>query len=1058
MIKLLIHIILLFPSYFVLANSFSTENSNYNFKKIGIEEGLSQSSISSIVQDSRGYIWFGTATGLNRYDGYEFVIYQNDFNDSLSISDNDITELYQDKNGFLWIGTTDGILNKFDPLTETFEHFDIAKSSEWYSLEEQDFYNYPLTFTRYLNSTITSITEDKQGFLWIATWGKGLVKFNPSNGAKRYYYHLRNNSNSLSSNKIVSLLNDNNNNLWIGTFGGGLNRVQLNLNNSEDILFEKFYLNSKFLFGTIITSIIEDSENNIWIGGYSTGVFKIPSKIRIKSEAEITSDFQSSSYISKLDPNIFNVMALVADKNSNIWVGTYGKGLFAYFSKSNNYKHFIAETNNPKTISENEIQSLFVDNSGILWIGTQLSSGINKLEIGNQKFNKLPTLTEKNKSLNDNIVWALHEDREDNIWIGTHRGGVNIWNKNNNEISYFRLGKGDNDKHIKCFTEDKKGNIWVGSYSGGLFYINITDNSIKNFKKNVANPRSISSNHIQSLLIEGDSVLWLATYGGLNKLNLNEFYNSSQAEFLKYNYHPTEINSISDDRVYSLFIDSKNVFWVGTNGGGLNKFDRVSKTFTRYKSAENKLNSLSDDRILTISEKKDGNLIIGTFGGGINLYDRKNDRFSRINDKLQLNCSDIYGILNDESGYWISTNNGIFKLNEELSSFTQYDLSDGLQSLEFSGGAYLKGRDGTFYFGGINGVNYFNPSKITSNNFIPPIVISRVKVFDKPIKGEKNKLVFGKDENYFSFEFASLDFKNSNKNKYKFILDGLDTKWSFTDANNRRVFYTNLAPGNYTFRVMGTNDDGIWSPNEAKIEITILGPFWMQWWFISGLILLIGGLITFYINQRIKYLLALDRLKSSIAADLHDNVGAGLTEISILSELATNEINQPNKATRHIGKISDLSRQLVESMSDIVWVVNPSRASLYDLIVRLKDMYGDLLVDLGIKLKTSNLEKLVSIKLPMDYRQDLYLILKESINNCIKHSKCKNINLLINISKNTLNIKLSDDGTGFSLEDKILGNGLNNIKTRGKKIGGIVNIHSELNVGTTIEFEGKINK
>ena len=1053
MIKLSLHIILFILPQFVFANLISSEDNNYNFKKIGIEDGLSQSSISSIVQDSRGYIWFGTSTGLNRYDGYEFVVYKNDLNDSLSISDNDITELYQDENGFLWIGTTDGILNKFDPLTETFEHYDIAKSSEWYSLEGQDFYNYPLTFTRYLNSTITSIAEDKKGFLWIGTWGKGLVKFNPKNGAKRYYYHLRNNNTSLSSNKIVSLLNDRNNNLWIGTFGGGLNRVNLDLAGEDNLSIEKF---SSLSLGSIITSAIETSNNDILIGSYNSGVFLIPSEINNSNKSEIISYLENNISKSQIAPKISNVMALVEDNNSFIWIGTYGNGLFAYFSQSDEIKHFKGELNNPKTISENEIQSLFVDNSGILWIGTQLSSGINKLEIGSQKFNKLPILGEPNKSLNDNIVWALYEDKDENIWIGTHRGGINIWDKTTNEISYFKLSNDGNDKHIKCFAEDGKGNVWVGSYSGGLYQINIKDKSIKNFKKNFNNLHSPSSNHIQSLLMEGDSILWIGTYSGLNMLNLNEFYKSGKAEFIKYSYSPANINSISDDRVYALFIDTKGILWIGTNGGGLNKFDRKTELFTRYKKDENNFSSLSDNRVLTITEKEDGNLIIGTFGGGLNIYDREKNSFIRINEKILLNCSDIYGVLSDSSEYWISTNNGVFKLDGKLTSYTQFDLSDGLQSLEFSGGAYLKGRDGTFYFGGINGVNYFNPGRIQFNDFVPPVVISRVRVFDKPIKGEKSQLEFGKDENYFSFEFASLDFKNSNKNKYKFILEGLDTKWSFTDANNRKVFYTNLAPGNYTFKVMGTNDDGIWSPHEAKISITIIGPFYMQWWFISALILLIGGLISFYINQRIKYLLALDKLKSNIAADLHDNVGAGLTEISILSELATNDIYKPINATRHIGKISDLSRQLVESMSDIVWVVNPTRDSLYDLIVRLKDMYGELLVDLGIRLTTSNLEKLSSIKLPMDYRQNLYLILKESINNCIKHSKCKNINLIITISKNTLNIKLSDDGIGFSTETIKTGNGIINIRTRGERIGGKITIKSELNIGTSIEFEGKI--
>jgi len=221
-------------------------------------------------------------------------------------------------------------------------------------------------------------------------------------------------------------------------------------------------------------------------------------------------------------------------------------------------------------------------------------------------------------------------------------------------------------------------------------------------------------------------------------------------------------------------------------------------------------------------------------------------------------------------------------------------------------------------------------------------------------------------------------------------------------------------------------------------------------------ILFAGGLIAFFIRQRIKYLLEVESLKSNIAADLHDNVGAGLTEISILSELASNEIMKPNIATKHMGQISELSRHLVESMSDIVWVVNPNVDSLYDLIVRLKDMYGELLADLGIKLQTSNLENLSTIKLAMDYRQNLYLILKESLNNSIKHSKCNNIDLIVYGLKNKLIVKIIDNGIGFDINSVTLGNGLQNIKERGQKMGGTLNIFSNNGNGTKIEFEGKI--
>lgn len=1058
MLKSRIYIFLLFLPLSLFASSASIINSNFIFKKIGIEQGLSQSSIRSIAQDNRGYMWFGTATGLNRYDGYEFLVYQNDFSDSLSISDNDLTFLFVDVDGFLWAGTKDGVLNRFDPLTENFEHYDIASSSEWYSLESEEFYSYPLTFSRYQKSSITSIAQDLEGNLWIGTWGKGIVRLNPKTGDKKYYYHFRNRKNSLSSNKIIKLFIDKENNLWIGTFGGGLNRIQLNSKNKDEVFIEKFDDNSNYIFGSIITSIIEDSDEKIWIGSYNEGVTSISKDTKSKSKNEIINSYKKNYLENKIDLTINNIMSIVEDNNSIMWIGTYGKGLYSYSAKNKTYNHFLAEPNNPNTISENEIQTLYIDKSGILWIGTQLGSGINKLETGERKFYKVPTLTEKNKSLNDNVVWAIYEDKDKNIWIGTHRGGINIWNRKTKEFEQFILGETESEKHIKCIKEDGYGNLWIGTYSGGLFHYNYKNKSVKNFRRSKENTRSISSNHIQSIIVEGDSILWLGTYGGLNKLNLAEFYKTGDAHFTKYVYNPTDLTSISDDRAYVLFTDSMHDLWVGTNGGGLNKFNRDSKTFTRYRSDKKNKKTLSDDRILTIQENNTGDLIVGTFGGGLNLFIRNENIFERINEKISLNCSDIYGILPDDNGYWISTNNGIFKLNEELSSFTQFDLSDGLQSLEFSGGAYLAGSDGTFYFGGINGLNYFNPKQIWLNDFIAPIVISKIKVFDKPIKGEHSKLEFGRDENYFSFEFASLDFKNSHRNKYKFILDGLDTKWSYTDANNRRVFYTNLAPGEYTFRVMGTNDDGIWSPNEARVDITILAPFWMRWWFISALILFIGGLVSFYINQRIKYLVALDKLKSNIAADLHDNVGAGLTEISILSELASNQINKPQTATKHIAQISELSRQLVESMSDIVWVVNPKRDSLYDLIVRLKDMYGELLADLGIRLHTSNLEKLTTIKLPIDYRQNLYLILKESINNCIKHSKCKNINLEITIIKDKLFIKLFDDGIGFNLEKTLKGNGIINIKERGRKIGGRISIESALNEGTKIEFEGKITK
>lgn len=1028
--------------------------SNYRFKKIGIEDGLSQTSILAIEQDKRGYMWFGTATGLNRYDGYDFIVYLNELNNPNSISNNKITAIHEDKNGVLWIGTSEGILNKFDPKTEKFQHFDIAKSSDWYSSEDEKFYNYPLTFSRHQMSTITTIAADNEGNLWLGTWGKGLVKFNPDTEKKKYYYYFKNKISYLSSNKVVDLLVDSDNILWIGTFGGGINKIDLNEDNIEQLPIGNVS-NYNIFFGENIISIYEDSHRNLWIGSYSEGL----TILSHNEKKTILNNNDQRNYGAVRKFPVKKIMDIKEDKDENIWIATFGNGLYSIEMGNWKLKNFVKEQNNPNAIGVNELQSLFVDNSGVLWIGTQLGSGINKLERGKNKFNMLSIQTEPNKSLNDNIVWAVCEDNEEKIWIGTHRGGINVWDKAQDKFSYYSEQNGFLDNHIRTIKKDEYGNLWIGTYNKGLVFYSNENKKFKNFVHTENDPRSLSYDQVQALQVDGDSILWIGTFGGgLNKLDLRDFYSTGKAEFKNYTYHPTSNITLSDNRVYSLYKDEEGNIWIGTHGGGVNKFDRESKTFTRFKYDEQNNKSLSNNRILVILGTENEDLLIGTFGGGLNRYIKEENTFERLNEKLGMNCSDIYGIIPDNFGFWLSTGNGIYFVDKEFTSFRNFDISDGLQSLEFSGGAYFMDSDSTYYFGGVNGLNYFTPSNITLDSYSPKVVISRIRVFDKPIKGDQENLVFDMDENYFSFEFASLDFKNPSKNKYKYLLEGLDSKWSFTDADNRKVFYTNLSPGEYTFKVNGTNEDGIWSPNEAQVSITILAPFWLRWWFISLLILVIGSIVIFFINQRIRYLVALDKLKTNIAADLHDNVGAGLTEISILSELASNYIGNPQNAVKHIKQISELSRQLVESMSDIVWVVNPTRDTLYDLIVRLKDMYGELFADMNVILNTPDLYTLESIKLPMDYRQNIYLMLKESINNCIKHSKCKKIDLIVTRDKNDIKIKLVDNGIGFDVENRKFGNGLNNIVERGKNIGGSVKIKSEIGIGTTIEFSGKIIK
>jgi two-component sensor histidine kinase len=450
---------------------------------------------------------------------------------------------------------------------------------------------------------------------------------------------------------------------------------------------------------------------------------------------------------------------------------------------------------------------------------------------------------------------------------------------------------------------------------------------------------------------------------------------------------------------------------------------------------------------------------VGTSGGGLNKFDPSKNIFKGYSSKHGLTSAVVYGILEDNSkNLWLSTDNGIFKFNPKSEKFIQFELEDGLQSLEFSGGAYFKDSKGMMYFGGINGLNFFDPDSIRINFYKPPIVISSVQILDRQLKGEFDELILSHNENYISIEFSALDYSKPSRNRYRYILEGFQNHWTNTSASRRIATYTNLPSGDYVFNVMGTNSDGVWNEKVASLRLSINPPFYQTWWFATLAIMLFGFLLYYLSTIRIKNQLAIEKIKTKIASDLHDNVGAGLTEISILSELAVQKSSKSDISRAELSKISDTSRQLVDNMSDIVWVVNPEKDSLYDLIIKLKDSYNEFFSSVGISLKVKNVEKSSDIKLPMEYKQNLLLIFKEAINNSIKHSKCKKMNLEAYVQNDNINIFIKDDGIGFNSEKIQHGNGMKNMLNRAKKIGGEISWNSSPESGTILHFKGRLSK
>lgn len=1050
---------------------YSFNSGNYVFKNFTIEDGLSQSTVLSILHDSKGYLWFGTVDGLNRFDGYEFKIFRNEVRDTLSISDNGISALYEDKNGIIWIGTITGALNYYNRSKGTFQHFDLSEGHTTQNTERPAELELNLYYMRKIKNTITAITQDKYGNIWAGTWDNGIFVIDNSGHSCCHIYKDTNFASPLSCNQISDIILDEDNTFWIATFGGGLNKLKLDENifalvkKKEDaakLNFQKIEFarsDGKNIFRSFFTTLFLDKNKTLWLGTYGAGLYTAAAH-------DVNASLKPFGAGEKKYPEILNavVLDITEDIEGNILAGTFGNGIIRVGRSDNGIDLLKNDPHNKNSLSSNEISSLQTDRSGIIWVGTSLSNGICKMMRANLKFNHLTSSADNRSSLNNRIVFSIYEDINKNLWVGTYSGGINRIDAKTKLVKIYTKDKNNpyslSDTHIRAITGDCFGNIWVGTFNGGLNRLDLKTDKVTRYMINKNNPSGIGANQIQSLFIDSYNTLWIGTFGGgLNCADLKTF-NPHMPKFKSYKNNSSDNSSISDNRIYTIMEDKSGTLWVGTYGGGLNRFDRKLNRFICYKNDPNDQFSISHNRIMCVFEDSDGRLWVGTNGGGLNYFNRKNGKFKRYNDRDGLLSNVVYGIIEDENkNLWLSSDNGIFKFEISTTTFVHYDQQDGLQSREFNGGAYFKNKDGEIFFGGINGINYFRPRNIVKNTALPPVVVNKFKIFDSEQKGELQEIHLSHDQNFITFEFAALDYTNPSGNKYAYRLENFENEWHYTDAKYRVANYTNLPHGTYIFRVKGTNNDGVWNETGTKIMLIISPPFWLTWWFILLCIIAVSIPAILILKFRSDKIKSIEKLKTKLAADIHDNIGAGLTEISILSELVSNDItNSPDNARGKLQYIGHTARKLVDDLSDIVWVINPNQDSLYDLIIRLKNSYHEVFSYMGIAFKTDNLEKLADMKLSMEYRQNLFLIFKEGINNCIKHSKCKKIALNVNIKGNVIQMSLTDDGQGLIEKSGRKGNGLVNIKTRAKIIGGKVYWHSVPNEGTTVNFVGRVDK
>lgn len=877
---------------------------NIRFEQISLEEGLSQSVVNAILQDRKGFLWVGTDDGLNRYDGYGFKVYKPDLTDPFSISDRSITDIVEDEQGILWIATRMGGLNNYDPVSGKFAQ----------------------------------------------------------------YTHDKNDKQSIASNHVTALWVDEGG-LWIGT-NNGLDFLDFKTNTFTHYTAEK---GGVIPPSNSITTLFMDSTGTLWIGTLDAGVSYYDRK------NNLFKTYKNNSYNTKsLSSN--RVLSITEDQNGGIWIGT-GNGLNLYNREEMNFIRFKNSRDIQTSLAGNMVYSLYADRSGALWVGTNM--GLDRYDPQKDEFIHHPYQPNVPNSLSHNEVMTIYEDASGVLWLGTYGGGLNKYNRQQDRYAYFRNNPDDpnslSSNFIFAIHADSRNQIWVGTFDNGL---NLFSPRLEKFTRYIHdpnNPASISNNSVITLYSDRQGVMWVGTGTALDR------YNRGTNTFSHYLPEDSDNNDPPRFAVFSIYEDSKENFWVGSNRG-LMLFDRKTKEFTEYQSKDQdpdffknvranailedatgnlwigtydngvqrinlengevtyywhdpvNLSTLGSNSILCIYKDSTGTIWFGTHGGGFSRYNPETDNFTNFTEYEGLSNNVVYGILEDDSGkLWLSTNFGLSRFDPTDQTFRRFSASDGLQSNEFNQNSFAKDRNGTMYFGGINGLNVFAPQEITDNPFTPKIALTSITLDGAPLSNEKTTeyldtitLIWPQDS--FEFEFTSFAYEQPRKNQYAYMLEGFDSDWIAIE-NRRNGRYTNLSGGTYTLHLRGSNSDGIWSEKGQSIQVVVVPPFWETWWFLSLLVMGFGIIAAGGLRWRVKNIenqnRELERLVSIRTADLEKRTG----EIEALYQ-ADEKILRSVTLNQIFQTLVDVSVSILKADRSLVFAWNEEKRKVMPRISR----------------------------------------------------------------------------------------------------------------------------
>jgi len=985
------------------------------FESLGVNDGLSHSSVNSIMQDKKGFMWFGTPDGLCRYDGSELRSFKYDAVSTDDVVNNFVRgRVLEDKEGNIWYSNESGIY-KWDVYKEKVVKVRPFKKEE------------------FNNADFLAVTLNT-GSLWIFNVIYGMFEFDISTGnLKRYPLPV---PTITSKFKIAFSTVDEEGNIWL--------RI---VSHNEPW----------FVFNTTSHSysiqLADNPPHAVFFANHKM-IQAFDGKLVYKN-LEINKSIVIPKIINNKKVSFYSLDG-VKDNFGRLWMTAEGNGLFYYDEVHNRFQEYVHDNSKLKSLPFNLTTCLYIDRNQNLWIGMD-GGGLARLDLKQPKFNLFPLSEGDYPVLNDYFTKCFYEDEKGRTWFGTHTNGLNILDHGTGILVNYQHKKNDPTSIpgniVSAILKDRDGNMWVGS-SGGFSIFNESKGTFKTIKLNGL-PMLFPERSIfvyKMIQLQNDDLLAATLFGPVRIVKQK----NGSFEAFHFSTDPSTYGSTTD----VLELPNGSIYSTITNVG-LHHFTPPSYDYNVANIFQPRL----DLRSVQVDEDNAEWLWVAT-GIGLIHFNTRTKKHIVWNEKNGMANSYVYGLLQDgKKGFWISTNGGLSYYNKQTKLFENYTYQDGLQSNEFNTQAFYKSTSGNFYFGGIKGFNWFK-SGADNNEFIKPTVaITKIEIGDYVF--EKNRdylkhrsIIVDYDNNDFNFQFAALDFTRPEANNIQYMLEGWDDNWVTTSV--KFVRFANLLPGKYTFRVKVSNSAGIWS-DEEKIFLFIKAPYWKQLWFrivVIILLFLVAIFITYKISQvKIKRKLqllekqfAVDNERNRISADMHDEIGSSIMHIALLGEEIQKKEKDVNEIKKDVHTITTSAHKLMQTISEIIWALNPQNETLENLLAYLREQTLVYFEPFDINYSIEFPDQVPVIKLSNEQRRNLFLVVKEALNNALKHSQASKINLSMEYKNEQSHFYITENGKGFDKSKiKAASNGLKNMRRRMEAIEGDFVIQTS-DTGTFIHF------